>query len=281
MTYQYHSQISSLEKEAANLGRSIAYETRKAADIITKINRAQAALLSTKSPSTLKSKSQEIERLTKDQAAVKKRIADIEGRKADKLKTLRSYQTRQAQQDERESKKQADAQRKLMQEREVHERRISSELRSRPLSTAVIAIQDTLTNPYDFFISHASEDKEDFVRELAELLRANGTRVWYDEFTLRIGDSLRREVDRGLANSRYGIVVLSESFFAKEWPQRELDGLFTLELQEYTRILPIWHKISKDEVAKHSPLLADKVALNTSLKSIEEIVRKLVRLVSD
>jgi hypothetical protein len=78
---------------------------------------------------------------------------------------------------------------------------------------------------WDVFISHACEDKESFVRPLAEALRARGLRVWYDEFTITVGDSLRRSIDRGLANSRYGIVVLSPNFFAKDWPQKELDGL--------------------------------------------------------
>jgi len=60
---------------------------------------------------------------------------------------------------------------------------------------------------------------------LAESLRKKGARVWYDEFTLKIGDSLRRSIDKGLTKSRYGIVVLSPAFFKKEWAQKELDGL--------------------------------------------------------
>ena len=132
---------------------------------------------------------------------------------------------------------------------------------------------------YDFFICHASEDKEDFVRHLAEILEAKGASVWYDEFTLGVGDSLRREIDRGLASSQFGVVVLSEAFFKKEWPQRELDGLVTLEIQGRSRILPIWHKVSVDEVARYSPTLADKVALNTALKSVDDIADELFGLV--
>ena len=131
---------------------------------------------------------------------------------------------------------------------------------------------------YNFFICHASEDKEDFVRHLAETLEAKGASVWYDEFTLSVGDSLRREIDRGLMNSQYGVVVLSEAFFKKEWPQRELDGLVTLEVQGRSRILPIWHKVSLDEVARYSPTLADKVALNSSLRSVADIADALLNL---
>ena len=85
------------------------------------------------------------------------------------------------------------------------------------------------TMEWDVFISHAWEDKESIARPLAEALRARGLRVWFDEFTLSVGDRLRRSIDRGLANSRDGIVILSPHFFAKEWPQKELDGLIQRE----------------------------------------------------
>jgi len=82
---------------------------------------------------------------------------------------------------------------------------------------------------WDVFVSHASEDK-DFARPLAEALHKSGLSVWYDDFTLRVGDSLRRRIDEGLAKSRYGIVILSHAFFAKNWPQAELDGLTSKQI---------------------------------------------------
>jgi hypothetical protein len=88
---------------------------------------------------------------------------------------------------------------------------------------------------YDAFISHASEDKTSLVRPLAKALGAMGFRIWYDEFELRVGDSLRQSIDRGLVNSRYGVVVLSPSFFAKNWPQYELNGLTAPELEGHNR----------------------------------------------
>ena len=137
-------------------------------------------------------------------------------------------------------------------------------------------VKDESIIEYDFFICHASEDKDEFVRELAELLKRKGAEVWYDEFTLQVGSQLRREIDRGLVKSRFGIVVVSANFFAKDWPQVELDGLFSLRTEENSRILPIWHKVTKDEVAHHSPTLAGIFALNTGVQSIEEIVEKLL-----
>jgi hypothetical protein len=172
-----------------------------------------------------------------------------------------------------------DEQKKLIREREAHERRLRGDLMSRAQSVLTPRSSPTdIEQTYDFFISHASEDKEGFVRELAEALRDRGARVWYDEFTLKVGDSLRRTIDRGLASSRFGVVVLSDSFFQKEWPNRELDGLVALETSGEMRILPIWHKVSKDEVARYSAPLADKVALNTSLKSAAEIADELMTL---
>ena len=128
---------------------------------------------------------------------------------------------------------------------------------------------------YDVFISHASEDKEALVRPLAVALRERHISVWYDEFSLVVGDSLRESIDRGLALSRFGIVVLSPSFFAKRWPARELNGLVAREVAEdRSLILPIWHNIGRDQVVQASPPLADLVALSSG-DGIQQLVDAL------
>ena len=131
---------------------------------------------------------------------------------------------------------------------------------------------------YDAFISHASEDKDEIVRPLASMLREYGFRVWYDEFTLAVGDSLRKSIDRGLVNSRYGIVVLSQAFFRKNWPEYELNSLIAKEVDGKKVVLPIWHGVSKKDIMTYSLMLADKVAINTDEKPLEEIVRRLGRV---
>lgn len=129
---------------------------------------------------------------------------------------------------------------------------------------------------YDVFISHASEDKEAFVRPLAERLRDAHIEVWYDEFSLRVGDSLRRSIDRGLAQSRFGIVVLSPHFFEKQWSQWELDGLVSRQMASSDNvILPIWLDLTREEVLSYSPSLADKLALNAAT-DLDEVVARLV-----
>jgi hypothetical protein len=127
---------------------------------------------------------------------------------------------------------------------------------------------------WDVFISHASEDKDDFVRPLAAALQVSGLSPWYDETALTVGDSLRKKIDEGLANSRYGIVVLSHSFFAKNWPQKELDGLMSREVAGTKVILPVWHNIMFDEVRGYSPMLSGLVAAKSS-EGLEIVVRKL------
>jgi hypothetical protein len=133
---------------------------------------------------------------------------------------------------------------------------------------------------WDVFISHASEDKDTFVRALAEALRQLGVKVWYDEFTLVPGRSISSSIDKGLAGSKFGLVVISESFIAKKWPKRELQGLVTEQMAEETEIIPIWLGVSHQEVRKLSPPLADTFAIDVSGKTAVEvtlIVLKKVR----
>lgn len=130
---------------------------------------------------------------------------------------------------------------------------------------------------YDAFISHASEDKDVFVRPLAAELVKRGLSIWYDEFSLMVGDSLSESIDTGLSQSRYGIVILSHAFFRKGWTKRELGGLISRETNEGKRlILPVWLGLSKGDVVAASPTLADIVAIDGG-KSIEDICDQLLR----
>ena len=133
---------------------------------------------------------------------------------------------------------------------------------------------------YDVFICHASEDKESFVEPLAKALKKEGINVWYDDFSMEWGDSLRESIDLGLVNSKYGIVVFSKSFFDKnkKWPKHELDGLFAKEINGKKVILPIIHHINIKELLKYSPSLSDRIAKNTKSEGIKKIVNDLKKL---
>lgn len=131
---------------------------------------------------------------------------------------------------------------------------------------------------FDVFICHASEDKQEFVADLADGLRSRNVNVWYDDFALKVGDKLSQSISKGLTESTFGIVVMSPNFFSKNWTQMELSALITRE-EEYNKvILPVWHNISKRDVLKYCPLLADRVAARSEMGMsavIEDIYKVL------
>jgi hypothetical protein len=128
---------------------------------------------------------------------------------------------------------------------------------------------------WDVFIAHASEDKI-FASKLAKELSHRGLRVWLDALILRVGDSLLRSIDDGLRHSKYGIVILSPHFFAKEWPQKELDALLIREDGGDKVILPIWHNINYEQIQKYSLILASKFAVKSN-DSLKHVVAELLR----
>lgn len=132
---------------------------------------------------------------------------------------------------------------------------------------------------WDVFISHAGEDKVAVAIPLAEALQGRGVTAWLDKAEMRIGDSLRRRIDQGIASSKFAVVVLSPSYFAKGWPQYELDGIVTLSVGGKQNLLPIWHNLTRDDVMAKSPSLADKLARSTADFSIEEIADEIADLV--
>jgi hypothetical protein len=273
--------ISRLIKEIANLETQLAAEIKKEVNKSRQLNQLDRSITKNTSLSTLRSKQSQMTRIQEEISRIAKKKADLSKKISDKKDKLTRNQQQLDREQSTELRRKEQADKKRRQDELKHHQKISNELRNQKrISQEIIPVtNDSVQKEYDFFISHASEDKEDFVRSLAVKLNEQGLRIWYDEFELKVGDSLRRSIDKGLRNSRYGIVVLSTSFFNKNWPQYELDGLVTKEMNGIKVILPIWHKVSKNEVMKYSPSLADKVALNSSVLSIDEIVAELKELI--
>lgn len=128
---------------------------------------------------------------------------------------------------------------------------------------------------WDVFISHASEDKDAVARPLAAAFKEKQLRVWYDEFSLTVGDSLRKKIDQGLRACRFGVVILSPHFFEKHWPEQELNGLATREVDGHKVILPVWHKVDFHAVRRFSPTLADRIAARTD-EGLPCVIEKLL-----
>jgi hypothetical protein len=126
------------------------------------------------------------------------------------------------------------------------------------------------------FISHDSRDKEVFARPLALALQRIGCPVWYDEFSLKVGDSLRESIETGLKECHRCIFVLTPNFLANGgWAKREYDSVFTRELVEQQNvILPVWSGVTAKDIYVYSPILADRVAAKWE-GDVDEIARKL------
>ena len=134
---------------------------------------------------------------------------------------------------------------------------------------------------WDVFISYATEDKEEVSEPLANALKGLGISVWYDKFELRGGDSLLKRIDEGIKRSRFGLVVLSNSFFGKGWPEYELEGLATLAISGELKLIPIWHEISEREVREYSPTLANRVGLLTAKLGIDKIAEQIAQRIAE
>lgn len=281
----YQNQVNRLEKDIADFQKKIADESKKENDKNRQIDMVSRSITKSTSPSMLQSKQRQIQGYQNDIYNSKKKIADYQSQIANKSIELgrKKQYLRKAEENEQKmhQKEQLDFQRKLEQDIQRQKSQLDF-LINQNYSSNNRADQGSLviqeTKEYDFFISHASEDKDDIVRDLADALRNNGFEVWYDEFELKIGDSLRKKIDNGLAKSKFGIVIISPSFVTKNWPEYELNGMVAKEMNGHKVILPIWHKITKDEVLKFSPTLADKIAMNTSIHTLDDIVSALKQL---
>lgn len=130
------------------------------------------------------------------------------------------------------------------------------------------------------FIAHDSRDKEQIARPLATSLNQNLCRVWFDEFSLNIGDSLRDQIEKGLKECRRCILILTPHFLSNAgWPKKEFDSIFTREvLDKENLVLPVWANVSVRDVYEYSPSLANRLGIDWAL-GVEEVTRRLLKVV--
>jgi TIR domain len=278
------SNISSIQREIQNLQKKLTDKSRDEASKFSRIDQIRRSINKYTSPSSVESKNHEIGRIESEIVRIKSDIANINKQIADKTERLHKYQqdlykAQAIEQDKMfktlDKKQKEEAQRQKNAIANIVASKQTSAFDLNMLPIRLTSDSSDFAKLHDVFISHASEDKQEIARPLSDALSKLGCDVWYDEFQLKLGDSLRRSIDKGLANSRFGVVILSPSFFAKNWPQYELDGLVQREMAGGKVILPIWHKVSKNEVLSYSPSLADKLAMSTAQYTIEELAQSI------
>lgn len=279
---QYQRTVNNLDREIADLEKKKATKEKEYATLQGRINTTNKSITKNTSITTLNSKMRQISGWESNAAKKSKESADLAVRIADKRKK-RSEAFQKLQRAEQEEQKKVNKQN----ERVInsYERRIDElqrQLVQQIVSPQIISsqIKEEKDEEYDLFVSHAFEDKEDIVNELVAEFRKLNLKVWYDTNKLKIGDSMREKIDRGLSKSRYGVVVLSPNYIAenKYWTKSELNGLFQRETVNGKTILPIWHNLTKKQVTEYSPIIADRMALTTAQYTAEEIAREINEL---
>lgn len=277
------NQISRLKTEIMTERKKLSDEKTKESNALTNKSKAEKQITKTSSPSTISSKTREIQRANDDMIKSQKNQVTINKKIATKEGELIKKESQLIREQEREDKQRQQAQQKREQEMEKrHNDMLKSiqQVTSMSLSNNINPSLE-VKQEYDIFISHAWEDKDDFVRPLAESLLNEGIKVWYDETSIKWGASIRQSIDNGLSHSRFGIVVISSVFLEKYWTNYEVDGLFQKEAVNGSPVLlPIWHKVTKDEVLNKSVTLAGRNALNTAMLSIDEIVEQVKQILS-
>lgn len=127
---------------------------------------------------------------------------------------------------------------------------------------------------YDLFLCHAWHDREAAARELHSLLKSNGATVWFSQDNLGLGTPLIREIDRGLANSRVGIVLVTpallNSLASQGIADKELSVLLATD-----RVIPVAHGTTFDALREISPMLASRSGLDTAESSLADVAAKV------
>lgn len=281
---QYQRTVNNLDKEIATLEQKKASFDKKAADQEKKA--AGVSISRNASASTINSKKRQIERYSKESNKAKEQSANLMKKIADKRKKRNDAYSKLQKEQHLEIKRQNNLIAKMQSDYEKQIEELASKVLS--FNEKQLAVTDTMNEEnekpeYDVFISHAWEDKEDFVDDFVKDLNSLGVTTWYDKSQILWGDSMRKKIDEGLKKSRFGIVILSPNYIAegKYWTKAELDGLFQLESINGKKLLPIWHKLTKKEVMDFSPTIAGKLAMNTSSLTSKEIAEKMQDLLEN
>lgn len=131
----------------------------------------------------------------------------------------------------------------------------------------------------DAFLCHAWADRKESAKELHDLLEAAGVKVWFSEKDLGLGVPMMRAIDKGLANSKVGLVLVTPAMLER-LPKESVADKELSALLAGNRLIPIVHNTTYEALRNVSPLLASRSGLDTSEDSMAEIAEKISELVS-
>ena len=283
--------IGDLQRKQADENRKIAEHTKRMNSAMASASRASSQSTANSYLSTATRESKNIEdaqnRLARHSVDVASKTQDLiraqdivaKGEEKERLENIKT-QEKHRKIDEAARKSLQDTNKSLVEQITGLRAQVIAAIEHQASNTPTFAVENAEgeETPYDFFISHAWADKEDFVNDLVEKSTSRGLNVWYDRQAIEWGDSVRQKIDHGLRRSYFGVVVLSPNFFERPWTQYELDGIIQRDLSGQGRLLPIWHRLTQDDVAKHAPSLANRLALSTSTYSSDAIADELISM---
>lgn len=268
--------VNQIDREIADLEKKMAELVKKEAEKTKKIGDVNRSITKNTSQSTLNSKVRQIEsyqkdlsKILSDKAAINQKLAYKRKRRVDAAGKVQKEELSQAKKAEKQQKDIYTAY-----ENQIKE--LTNQIR---MSEVAVKSEKNIFDSeseekYDVFVSHATEDKENFSDEFVDILQQKyNLKVWYDAVSIKWGDSIRAEIDKGLKKLRFEVVILSRSYISKYWTNYELEGLFQGESNGGKLILPVWHNITKQEVQKFSPSLAGKMAMSTAIMTPDELRR--------
>lgn len=285
------AELNRIDKDIADQEKKKAGFDKKASDLENKIIDTQKSIKSTTSSSMVSSKRRQIEGYGKDKAKAVQDSANC----TDKISKLREkrnsknqqYQKALADEQKASAKKQSQQMKSIQDKYESRIRDLETQLSASVTSAVNNMSEENFASDgeesYDVFISHASEDKEDFVDELVDEMRKLDIKVWYDTTAIKWGDSIRAKIDEGLRKSKFGIAVLSPAYIAegKYWTKAELDALFQNDSAYGKRLLPIWYNLTYDDLMNYSPMLAGRKGLQSKYVTTAGMAQQFRELLDD
>lgn len=276
-----NSQVKRYQDEISRLRSQLANESAKIGPARVKAAKARSDASKTSNAGTARMKQSEAEREEKKATTAESARAAIEKKIASAESNLFTAQRKYTSEVEREQKAAVGRLSASLEQRE-RQFRPATFIAPAPVTQDETVVVTEASSTHDVFISHASEDKEDFVRPLQALLKQRGVSTWLDELDIAWGHSIRQSIDAGIAGCRFGLVIISPHFMTKKWTKAELDGLYGRQIGETDVggfILPVWHKVTADNVQQALPTIAGLKALSTTLFTASQIADEVAKLV--